>query len=122
MNIIEKVVGDSGDKRRWRDYRARVKALPDGYRTTAQALEHYLLYFGATGGDIWLTAYEDLADLFEQAAADGTPIREIVGADPVDFAETFAANYGGAGWITKERRRLTEAVEQAERQQGGEQA
>ncbi|MFI6793991.1 hypothetical protein [Streptosporangium canum] len=31
--------------------------------------------------------FEDLADLFEQAAADGTPIREIVGEDPVEFVE-----------------------------------
>ena len=35
-------------------------------------------------GDSAVTMLEDLADLFEQAAADGTPIREIVGDDPVD--------------------------------------
>lgn len=119
MNLIEKVTGDFEDKRRWRAYRARLKALPTAYRTTAQALERYLLYFGATDGDIWLTAYEDLADLFERAAADGMPIREVVGDDPVDFAEAFAANYGGAGWINREQRRLVEAVERAEEQEGG---
>ena len=37
--------------------------------------------------------YGDLADLFEQSAANGTPIREIVGEDPVEFVETFVANY-----------------------------
>ena len=37
--------------------------------------------------------FEDLADLFERAAADGTPIREIVGEDPVEFVETFIQNY-----------------------------
>ena len=52
--------------------------------------------------------FDDLADLFEQAAADGTPIREIVGDDPVEFAETFAQNYSKGGWIDKERERLTE--------------
>ncbi|WP_454299705.1 DUF1048 domain-containing protein [Salana multivorans] len=119
MNLIEKVVGDFGDKRRWRDYKARVRSLPSGYRTTAQALERYLLNFGATEGDIWLQAFEDLADLFEQAAADGRPIREIVGSDPVDFAEAFAANYGGAGWINKERQRLVDAVARAEEQERG---
>jgi DNA-binding ferritin-like protein (Dps family) len=119
MSLIEKVIGDFGDKRRWKEYRARVGALPLPYRTAVQALERYLLYFGATDGDIWLTAYEDLADLFERAAADGTPIREIVGGDPVDFAETFAANYGDAGWISKERRRLAETLERAEDLQGG---
>lgn len=120
MNLLEKVVGDFGDKRRWLRYTARVKALPPGYRRAAQALERYLLYFGATEGDLWLSAFEDLADLFEQAAADGTPVREIVGSDPVDFAEAFAANYGGAGWINKERRRLNEAIDRAEDEEGGE--
>ena len=118
MNLIEKVVGDFGDKHRWRAYKMRVKALPGGYRTAAGAIERYLLYFGATEGDVWLSAFEDLADLFEQAVADGTPIREIVGSDPVDFAETFAANYGGAGWINKERRRLTAAIDRAEQEDG----
>ena len=36
---------------------------------------------------------EDLADLFERAAADGTPIREIVGEDPVEFVEALVQNY-----------------------------
>ncbi len=57
MNIIEKVVGDFGDKRRWREYTARLKALPPGCRTAAQAIERYLLHFGATDGDIWLSAF-----------------------------------------------------------------
>lgn len=119
MNLIEMVVGDFGDKRRWHDFKTRIKALPPAYRTAAEGLERYLLYFGATEGDIWLTAFEDLADLFEQAAADETPVREIVGSDPVDFAEAFAANYGGAGWINKERRRLNEAIMRAEQQERG---
>jgi hypothetical protein len=51
--LVEKIVGELGDKRRWRQYRARVKALPANYRTTVQALERYLTYFGAiTKGDV----------------------------------------------------------------------
>ena len=45
-----------------------------------------------------MSKFEDLADLFEQAAADGTPIREIVGKDPVEFVEAFAENYSQAGY------------------------
>ncbi|WP_433775311.1 DUF1048 domain-containing protein [Microbacterium sp. gxy059] len=66
-----------------------------------------------------MQAFEDLADLFEQASADGTPVREVVGDDPVDFAESFAANYGEAGWIGRERRRLNEAIDRAERRGRG---
>ncbi|MFT3887696.1 MAG: DUF1048 domain-containing protein [Arachnia sp.] len=119
MNIWEKVIGDVGEKRRWCDYKARVRALPGPYRETAEALERYLLYFGATEGELWLDAFDDLADLLEQASADGTPVRDVVGADPVDFVEAFAANYGGAGWINKERRRLIDAVSRAELHQDG---
>jgi DNA-binding ferritin-like protein (Dps family) len=56
---------------------------------------------------------EDLADLFEQSAANGTPIREIVGEDPVEFAETFLQNYSEGQWINKERERLTKAIDRA---------
>ena len=52
-----------------------------------------------------------------RAAVDGTPVRKIVGEDPVDFAETFAQAYSGAQWIDKERVRLTKAIEDAERGQ-----
>ena len=110
--FIEKIVGDLGDKRRWRQYKARVKALPTNSRTTVEALERYLTYFGAiTKGETLVKMLEDLADLFEQSAASGIPIREIVGEDPVGFAETFLQNYSEGQWINKERKRLNEAIE-----------
>lgn len=118
-NPIEWITGDFGDKKRWRAYKARVKALPEPYRESVDALERYLMYFGSTDGDHWLDAFNDLVELFEGAAADDTPVRNIVGENPVDFAEAFAANYGGAGWINKEQRRLNDAISTAEQLQGG---
>jgi DNA-binding ferritin-like protein (Dps family) len=114
--FIERIVGDLGDKRRWRQYKARVKALPANYRTTVEALERYLTYFGAiTKGDVpmdvVMSMLGDLADLFEQAAADRTPIRAVVGEDPVEFAETFFRNYSDGQWINKEPERLVSAIE-----------
>ncbi|MGO1974282.1 MAG: DUF1048 domain-containing protein [Propionibacteriaceae bacterium] len=113
-SFIEKIVGDLGDKRRWREHKARVKALPGPYRTTVEALERYLMYFGAISkGDVLMSMLEDLADLFEGAAADGTSIRTIVGDDPVEFAEAFLQNYADGQWINKERQRLTGAIDRA---------
>ena len=67
--------------------------LPTNYRTAIEALERYLTYFGAiTKGDVLMSMLEDLADLFEQSAANGTPNRAIVGDDPVEFAEEFLRN------------------------------
>ncbi len=56
---------------------------------------------------------EDLVELFEQSAANRTPIREIVGDDPVEFVETFVQNYPEGQWRTRERERLTSAIARA---------
>ncbi|QIK72533.1 DUF1048 domain-containing protein [Propioniciclava coleopterorum] len=121
MNInelLEKVVGDLGDKRRWRAYKARVAALPEPYRRATEAIERYLTYYGSiVKGDVIVTMADDLADLFEQAAADGTPVRTIVGEDPVAFAEDFLRTYADGQWVNKERRRLIEAIDAAEKSQ-----
>ena len=78
------------------------------------------MYFGSiTRGDTLVSMLEDLADLFEQSAADGTPIREIVGEDPVEFAETFLQNYSEGQWINKERERLTKAIDRAAEEDTG---
>jgi DNA-binding ferritin-like protein (Dps family) len=107
------------EKRLYRQYKARIAALPTPYRTAAQALERYLTYFGAiTKGDVVLSMLGDLVDLFEQSAADGTPVRSVVGDDPVEFAEEFIRNYSEGQWINKERARLIEAIDDAAKQGG----
>jgi len=101
-------------KRHYRQYKARIEQLPASYRTAVAALERYTNYLGGLGdGDSILSMLDDLADLFEQGAADGTPVREIVGEDPVEFAEAFLRNYPAGQWITRERERLTRSIERA---------
>jgi DNA-binding ferritin-like protein (Dps family) len=106
--FISKVVGEKGQ---WREYKARARQLPANYRVAVDALERYLRYFGTGGGGTAL--YEDLIDLFEQSAANGTPIRQIVGEDPVEFIEAFVRNYPKGQWIIRERERLNNAIERA---------
>jgi DNA-binding ferritin-like protein (Dps family) len=100
------------EKRRYRQYKAGTEQLPANYHTAIDALERYLMYFGAiTKGDTLVSMLEDLADLFEQSVANGTPIRAVVGEDPVEFAEAFLQNYSEGQWINKERERLTTAID-----------
>ncbi|MEO3745315.1 DUF1048 domain-containing protein [Plantactinospora sp. B5E13] len=110
--FLAKVIGP---KRRWREYRARVKQLPPHYRTAVDAIERYLMHFGPVTADGAASLFEDVADLFERAAADGTPIREIVGEDPVEFVEELVRNYRRGGYVDRERARLTQAIESIER-------
>ena len=118
--LIETVTGSLEQKKQWSQYKARVEALPEPYRGAAKAFQRYFMYYGGvTDGDTIVKMFDDFADLWERAATDGTPVRAIVGEDPVEFAETFAQAYSGKQWIDKERARLIKAIEDAERGQQG---
>jgi DNA-binding ferritin-like protein (Dps family) len=114
MGISEFTSKVIGDKRRWRSYRARTRALPENYRIAVEGIERYLMHFGAMDADSAASLFEDVADLFEQAAADGTPIREIVGDDPVEFVDALIRNYDRGGYVAREQERLVRAIELAE--------
>ena len=115
---IETLTGSLEQKKQYKQYQARIDALSEPYNATAKAVQRYLMYYGGvTDGDTALTMLGDFVDLWERAAADGTPVRAIVGADPVEFAETFAQAYSGKQWIDKERARLNKAIEDAEREE-----
>jgi DNA-binding ferritin-like protein (Dps family) len=113
-NWIETVTGSLEHKREYKRNAARIEALPEPYRAVAKAVQRYLMYYGGvTDGDTIVRMSADFGDLWERAAADATPVRDIVGDDPVGFAEAFSQAYSGRGWIDKERARLTKAVDAA---------
>ncbi len=116
--LIETITGSLEQKKQYRQAKARLDALPEPYLTAANAFNRYFMYYGGlTEGDTIVQMLLDSADLWERAAVDGTPLRDIVGDDPVAFAEEFAQAYGGRQWIDKERARLTQAIDEAERAQ-----
>ena len=111
---VETVTGSLDDKRRWRAAQTRKKALPAHYRTAMDGIERYLMYSGPIAkGDVLIQMNEDLLELFEVAAANHTPIRDIVGDAPVEFADTFLQNYQDGQWIAKERQHLVETIDEA---------
>ena len=115
---IEALTGSLEQKKQYKQNVARIDGLPEPYRTAAKGMHRYFMYYGGiTDGDTLVTMVGDLADLWERAAVDGTPVRDIVGDDPVEFAETFASAYVSKQWIDKERARLTEAIDDAEKEE-----
>jgi DNA-binding ferritin-like protein (Dps family) len=111
---IETLTGSLEQKKQYKQDKARIEGLPEPYATAAKAMHRYVMYYGGiTDGDTLMKMFGDLADLWERAAIDGTPVRTIVGDDPVEFAEAFAQAYSGRQWIDKERERLTKAIEAA---------
>lgn len=111
---IETLTGSLEQKRQYRRAVARIEALDEPYRGAAKAVDRYLTYAGGfTDGDTLVRMVADHADLWERAALDGTPVRAVVGDDPVEFAEAFARAYSGKEWIDEERARLSEAIDDA---------
>ena len=110
-NWIELVTGSLAEKREYRQHKARIDALPEPYGTAAKALYRY---FNACGGLVdgpsIVRMLGDFADLWERAAADGTPVRAIVGDDPVEFAESFLQAYSGRHWQDRARERLRDSI------------
>ena len=117
---IEMVTGSLEQKKQYRQYRGRLEALPEPYLGVADALHRYFMHNGGIviDGETLVRMLGDFADLWERAAEDRTPVRDIVGEDPVEFAEAFMQAYTGKRWIDKERARLTKAVDDAERREG----
>ncbi|MEU3822422.1 DUF1048 domain-containing protein [Streptomyces sp. NPDC030392] len=110
--LVAKLIGP---RKRWRAYKARVSELPDGYRTAAEAVERYLMNFVPADTESSTAMFEDLADLFEQAAAEGTPVRDVVGEDPADFVDAFAANYSDGGYTpARARKQLADDLTRAD--------
>jgi DNA-binding ferritin-like protein (Dps family) len=105
-------------KKRYRRYKVRIAKLPPSYRTAVAGMERYTNHLGGLGdAHSILAMLDDLADLFERGAADATPVRQIVGDDPVEFAESFLSNYPAGRWITRERERLNRAIDEASLQE-----
>ncbi|WP_404290227.1 DUF1048 domain-containing protein [Glutamicibacter arilaitensis] len=112
----EVLTGQLQQKKQYKEAKARLDALPEPYRSTANALNRYFLYFGGiTDGDTIVQMFIDHADLWERASIDRLPLSEVVGEDPVEFAENFTQSYAGKQWIDKERARLIKAVQDAKR-------
>jgi DNA-binding ferritin-like protein (Dps family) len=108
--LISKIIGP---KREWRAYKARVRRLPENYRVAVAGIERYLMHFGAVTGDGAMALFGDVLDLFERTAADETPIREIVGDDPVEFVEALIRNYDKGGYVRREQERLARTIARA---------
>ncbi|MEQ1569545.1 MAG: DUF1048 domain-containing protein [Myxococcota bacterium] len=111
LNFIQRLIGAViGPKRQWWQYKARVKQLPPDHRAAVEAIERYLMHVGLV--DDPTAMFEDLIELFEQSAARGTPVQEVVGDDPVAFVEAFMRNYGD-GWRVRVQEQLESDIERA---------
>ena len=69
-------------KKQWRAHMARVKALPPDYQIVYKEMQRYLFKVGADGHLI-----SGIVDFFEEGAADGKGVLELLGNDVAAFCD-----------------------------------
>jgi DNA-binding ferritin-like protein (Dps family) len=103
------------EKKRYKQYKARKQQLPASHHDAIDAVERCALRFGPATGDTIVTMLEDLIGIVEHGMKEGAPVREIVGDDPVRFADDFLKNYPANPWAAKEQQRLADTINHAAR-------
>ncbi len=82
-NIINFIVGDIKEKKKYRENEKRAKSLPKEYTDAYTEIKRYLWNTGM----LTIEPLFPLVDLFEEAAANGKHVTEIIGPDVAAFAD-----------------------------------
>lgn len=99
--IIETIVGDLSEKRRYRDAEKRAGQLPGEY---AEAYKNIRNYIWGTAGITSIDPLVALVDLLEESATNGTPVLEVTGTDVAAFADELVR--GEASYKTQQAEKL----------------
>ena len=86
-SIIEKLIGDLNEKKRYRDAEKRAIALPKEYSNAYKDIKQYLW---SVSGIMSIEPLVSLADMLEEAAANGRKVVDITGLDVAAFADELA--------------------------------
>jgi DNA-binding ferritin-like protein (Dps family) len=84
--IRDVIEGKKQWRARWRAHMARVKALPPDYQVVYQEIQKYCLKVGAAG---WPDGrlLSGILDFFEEGAAAGQGVLELIGRDVAAFCD-----------------------------------
>jgi len=98
-----------GEKREYRVYKERVDELPEEYKKAMKAIESYMWNFAKGAG--MLELLKNILEMFENSASDGLNVRDVVGNDIAEFADSFLAELPEETWIDKLRNKLRDSIE-----------
>ncbi len=103
--IINAIIGDLNEKKKYRDNEKRAKSLPTEY---AKAYNDIKQYLWATSGILTIDPLVSLVDLLEEAAANGKHVVEITGPDVAAFADELVR--GESSWKDQQRQKLNKKL------------
>ena len=99
--ILNAIIGDFKEKKRYRKNEKRAKALPTEYAEVYKNIKHYLWN---TSGILTIDPLISLVDMFEEASANGRNVLDITGSDVASFADELVR--GEKSWKDQQRNKL----------------
>ncbi|WP_129728026.1 MULTISPECIES: DUF1048 domain-containing protein [Bacillaceae] len=104
--MIKKMIQE---KREYRAYQKRVNELPEEYRKAMKAIENYMWNYAKGSG--MLELLKNILEMFENSASEGLSVRDVVGDDIAEFADSLLAEFPEETWMDKMRKKLRDSIE-----------
>ncbi len=105
MGILKAIVGDFAQKKDYRNNEKRAKALPVEF---AEAYKNIRNYLWNTSGILTIEPLKVLVEMFEEAAAEGRHVKDIVGSDVASFADELVK--GEKSYFDQQRKKLNKKI------------
>jgi len=103
--IINTIIGDLSEKKKYRANEKRAKALPAEYAQAYDDIKHYLWN---TSGILTIEPLVSLVEMLEEAAADGKRVVDVTGPDVAAFADDLVR--GESSYKDQQRKKLNEKL------------
>lgn len=104
-SFLDKIVGDLGEKKKWRQTEARAKVLPEEYATAYNEMKKYIF---RTAGTETIEPYVSLVDMLEEAAASNRQVLDITGPNVAAFVDDLVR--GKKSYFEKQREKLNRDI------------
>lgn len=109
MNFWDKITG-SDMKKELKGYEARVKKLPADYQAAWREINVNLWSRSDFTGRNLMPILEGVLGLFEETAADGQNVQEVLGGDIKGFCSALAGEEGAKSFRDKWREQLNKNI------------
>ncbi len=97
-------------KREWKQYKARVQALPPNYRMVMEAIQKHIWNVGGLNDGTQVLS--GILELLEEGVANGRPVLAVTGDDVAAFCSAVLAEVQAATWAGKKGTKLNEHIHQ----------
>lgn len=109
MNFWDKITGNDMT-RELKAFESRVKKLPTDYQGAWGKIKTYFWEYENFTGRNLMPILEGVLSLFEETAADGRSVQEVLGDDIKGFCSAVAGEEGAKSYYDKRREQLNSNI------------